>query len=185
MPPAVFRPQLRSLIMCHIRGPLPDNMGRMVNLTSLEIQESYLTALPDSLGELRSLEVLDLRGLGLEALPASLSGLSRLRILHVSGNSLQSCPPLGALRRLRVVDLRDNYLTSLPEGILDLPLLERVHISYNRMYTLQWDVLKRLPLLGSDPMPDTYDPSHRGLEVALRMRITDGIGQEYVLAHVV
>ena len=44
------------------------------------------------------------------------------------------------------------------------------------MYTLQWDVVRRPPLLGSDPMPDTYNPSNReSLKHALAMRARSGI----------
>ena len=168
--PTVFRPRLRSLSMEGIRGPLPDNMGCMVNLTKLTIGDSLPPALPDSLGELRSLEELSMACCELAVLPTSAAHLFRLRTLVLDDNKLQSCPPLAALRQFRVLDLGYNYLTSLPEGILDLPLLETVSIDGNCLYALEWDVIKRLPLLGSDPMPDTYDPSNERLTDAMTVR---------------
>ena len=221
VPPPVFRSRLRTLTMHQIRGPLPVNMGWMVNLVNFLIHCSELPALPDSLGELRSLEVLTVHGCGLAALPASVARLSRLRRLEVLDNKLESCPPLGALRqlrvlglggnnltsllegildlplleelnfrgnrieqcpplgslrRLRILGMMDNYLTSLPEGILDLPLLTSVYIRNNCMYTLEWDVVKRLPLLGDDPMPDTFNPSDMRRFGALVMRSPNGAG---------
>ena len=124
VPAAIFRPQLRYLAMGNIRGPLPDNMGCMANLTRLLIEYSEIPTLPDSLGELRSLEVLELEQCGLTALPAGLAGLSRLRALAVSFSPLRSFPPLGALRRLTSLYLECNELTALPEGVADLPLLK-------------------------------------------------------------
>ena len=171
IPPALFGPQLRVLDMRNVRGPLPDNMGCMVNLTELMIEFCEIATLPDSLGELRSLEVLEVNYCGLTALPATLADLSRLRVLRAMGNHLQSCPPLGALRELRYIDLTDNRLTSLPEGIADLPSLKSVDINGNHMYILKWAVLRRLPL-GGHPMPDTFDPAREGRQV-LRMRPTN------------
>ena len=163
--------------MGYIRGPLPDNMGCMVNLTMLEIYSSpSFSAFPDSLGELRSLKELEVFQCGLTALPASVAALSRLRSLRVFWAKLQSCPPLGALRQLRALDLHDNYLISLPEGITGLPLLKRVNIFDNCIYILQWDVIKRLPLIGSDPLPDTYDPSNGRLRRVLAMRCAERRG---------
>ena len=168
---------MRTLRMYYIRGPLPDNMGCMVNLTELEMHNSELPDLPDSLGELRSLQMLSVSSCGLKALPASVANLSRLQRLSVDGNKLRSCPPLGTLRKLIVVDLSDNYLASIPEGLSNLPLLMWVKIYRNCMYTLEWNVLKRLPLLGSKyPMPDMYDPSEWWFE--LRMRARNGVGYE-------
>ena len=175
VPPAVFRPGLRKLNMSHIRGPLPNNMGCMVNLTQLELEDGELATLPDSLGDLRSLEKLIVSNCGLEALPESITRLSGLQELRVANNKLRFCPPLGALRKLRTLWLHENYLASLPEGITDLPLLEWVSIPANCMYTLEWDAVKRLPLLGSsDPMPEKYDPSNERLARELTMRTRSG-----------
>ena len=166
--------------MNYIRGPLPGNMGCMVSLTKLVILDSQdLSALPGGLRELLSLEVLDIWRCGLVALPPSIAALSRLRTLRVRCNKLQSCPSLGALRQLRTLDLGENFLTYLPEGIQDLPSLETVSITFNCMYRLEWDVLKRLPLLGSCPMPNTYNPSSMRLMSALTMRSRSGDNFEY------
>lgn len=169
VPTVAFRPQLRFLSMWNIRGPLPDNMSRMSNLTKLAVTFGDLQALPDSLGELRALEVLEVNHCGLTALPATLAGLSRLRALRVMGNHLQSCPSFRGLRRLSHLALSDNDLLSLPEGIANLRLLTFVSIHTNRMYNLEWAVLRRLPLDGHR-MPDTFDPSNEHLRKVLRMR---------------
>ena len=172
VPPAVFRPRLRSLNMFGIRGPVPDNMGCMINLTELVIKISELPTLPDSVGELRSLEELDLYECELETLPASVANLTGLRSLGLSFNKLQSCPPLGALQQLTALDLHYNFLTSLLEGIMDLPELKNVSIHGNCISTLEWAVVRWLPLPSG--MPDTYDPSDEDLMADLWMRARNG-----------
>ena len=106
-----------------------------------------LPQLPAEFAELPSLVKLELVRCGLETLSEHvISRLTRLRVLIVNNNKLASFPPLGECAQLRVLNISSNLLSSLPEGIADLPRLEKVDITFNRIETLSWDVLRRLPL---------------------------------------
>jgi len=93
-----------------------------------------LTELPESLGHLIQLHSLNLGGNQLTALPESLRQLRRLQSLDLSGNQLTTLPEwLGQLTQLRSLDLSRNQLTALPESISQLTQLQSLHLSGNQL----------------------------------------------------
>ena len=67
---------------------LPDSVGQMTRLQSLECAANKLTKLPQSIGELCQLTVLDVSGNNLTVLPDSVGQLGKLEHLRASGNKL-------------------------------------------------------------------------------------------------
>ena len=63
---------------------LPESLGQLTQLHSLDLFDNQLTALPEWLGELTQLEELDVSSNQLTALPQSLSQLTQLDSLGAS-----------------------------------------------------------------------------------------------------
>lgn len=77
-----------------------------------------LTELPESLGELTQLQSLNLSRNQLAGLPEWLGRLTQLQTLDVRDNELSKLPEwLGRLTQLQTLDLSGNQLTALPEWL--------------------------------------------------------------------
>ena len=80
--------------------------------------EDKLTELPEWLGQLTQLQSLNLSSNRLTALPEWLGQLTQLQTLYLSYNQLTALPEwLGQLTQLQSLDLSDNQLTALPEWL--------------------------------------------------------------------
>jgi Leucine-rich repeat (LRR) protein len=67
---------------------LPDSIGKISSLASLELSDNRLASLPASLGQLSGLASLGLRSNCLAGLPAEVGGLSSLSYLDISMNHI-------------------------------------------------------------------------------------------------
>ena len=86
----------------------------MTKLVRLGAAGNRLTALPPELGRLLQLEFLDVQDNQLTSL-SPLAGFDWLYYLDLSGNRLTTLPAgLVQLRHLKNLDLSDNRLTALP-----------------------------------------------------------------------
>ncbi|MBL8828369.1 MAG: leucine-rich repeat domain-containing protein [Planctomycetaceae bacterium] len=116
---------------------LPESLGQLTQLQSLNLSRNRLTMLPESLGELTQLESLELCRNQLTVLPESLGQLTQLRSLNLSKNQLTVLPEaLGQLTRLQSLNLGDNQLTALPESFSKLTKLRSLDLSNNQLTTL-------------------------------------------------
>tara|TARA_Y100001970_G_scaffold287774_1_gene413251 strand:+ start:712 stop:1485 length:774 start_codon:yes stop_codon:yes gene_type:complete len=101
---------------------LPESVGNLSNLLSLNISNQSLTSLPNSIGNLSSLEELILFENNLISIPESIGNLSELQYLNLQGNQLTSLPEsIGDLSSLEFISLYNNQLTNLPSSICNLP----------------------------------------------------------------
>src|SRR2546427_12402649 len=71
---------------------LPESLGELTWLESLDLSNNQLTALPDSLGQLTQLGSLSVEHNQLSDLPESLGRLTQLQYLNLIGNRLRSFP---------------------------------------------------------------------------------------------
>lgn len=71
---------------------LPESIGNLVNLRSLEVSHNELTSLPESIGNLINLTSLHFGTNKLTSLPESIGNLRNLMGLYVSDNELTSLP---------------------------------------------------------------------------------------------
>src|SRR6266446_6652269 len=65
---------------------LPESLGQLTQLQSLNLNNHLLTALPEFLGQLTQLQSLHVSGNKLKALPKWLNQLTHLRLLSASRN---------------------------------------------------------------------------------------------------
>ncbi|XP_074997007.1 protein scribble homolog isoform X14 [Calonectris borealis] len=132
---------------------LPNDIGNLANLVTLELRENLLKTLPTSLSFLVKLEQLDLGGNDLEVLPDTLGALPNLRELWLDRNQLSALPPeLGNLRRLVCLDVSENKLEQLPNEVSGLVALTDLLLSQNLLECIPDGIgqLKQLSILKVD-----------------------------------
>ncbi|NWV06951.1 MFHA1 protein, partial [Ptilonorhynchus violaceus] len=130
---------LRTLDVDH--NLLPSFPAPLLELAALEELDCsgnrHLGALPEGIAALRRLKILWLSGTGLAALPEGLCQLSALESLMLDGNRLQALPAgFGRLQRLKMLNLSSNLLGEFPSAILALPSLEELYLSRNQLTVL-------------------------------------------------
>ncbi|NXO68656.1 MFHA1 protein, partial [Phainopepla nitens] len=130
---------LRTLDVDH--NLLPSFPAPLLELAALEELDCsgnrHLGALPEGIAALRRLKILWLSGTGLATLPEGLCQLSALESLMLDGNRLQALPAgFGRLQRLKMLNLSSNLLAEFPSAILALPSLEELYLSRNQLTVL-------------------------------------------------
>lgn len=111
---------------------LPDSIGKLSSLISLDLSENRLLALPATIGGLSSLTKLDLRANRISELPETIGDLLSLIFLDLNGNQISKLPStFGRLVCLEELDLSSNRLSVLPESIGSLVSLKRLIIETN------------------------------------------------------
>lgn len=113
---------------------LPDTVGKLSSLISLDLSENRIVALPATIGGLSSLTKLDLHANRISELPESIGDLLNLIYLDLRANQLSSLPAtFGRLIRLQELDLSSNQLYSLPELIGSLVSLRKLNVETNNI----------------------------------------------------
>ena len=121
----------------------------MTNLTNIYLQANRLTELPETVGFLANLETLDVSNNLLTSLPDTLGHLSKLKRLVLTHNQLVCLPDsLGKLQELSSLQLAGNYLSTLPYSSSQCMSLKDVNLDGNRFRSLP-NFLTRLDKLES------------------------------------
>jgi len=106
---------------------LPEPLRKLTQLQSLNISDNQLTVLPVWLGDLAQLQSLDLSGNQLTVLPETLSQLTQLELLNISYNKFRKVPEiLRHLILLKEILIQGNCLDEIPEFIADLSNLKSI-----------------------------------------------------------
>ena len=150
---------------------LPESLGQLTQLQSLNLSWNQLTALPEWLGQLTQLKSLDLHHNQLTVLPESLGQLTQLQSLKLYRNQLTTLPEsLGQLTKLPSLDISDNQLTALPESLSQLTKLRSLNLNENRFGNSFQDAEKCLKLASNLTMLfDLYFSGNRLNEVEDRL----------------
>ncbi|CAO2173359.1 unnamed protein product [Urochloa humidicola] len=120
---------------------LPDSIGKLTGLVTLDISENRILALPDAIGRLSSLAKLDLHSNRIAQLPESIGDLCNLIYLDLRGNQLASLPSsLGRLVKLEELDVSANHLTTLPDSIGSLVRLKKLIVETNNLDELPYTI---------------------------------------------
>ncbi|KAJ8640839.1 hypothetical protein MRB53_017533 [Persea americana] len=122
---------LRNRLMDQIDW-LPDSIGKLSGLITLDLSENRIIALPNTMGGLSSLTKLDLHSNRISELPDSIGDLFSLVLLNLRGNQLSTLPAtFGKISRLAELDLSCNQLTALSDAIGNLVSLKKLNIETN------------------------------------------------------
>lgn len=120
---------------------LPQEIGNLVNLKSLDIQSTSLTKLPQEIGKLINLELLDLKNNNLNELPKEIGKLVKLKHLFLWGNNLTALPKeIGNLVHLEWLNLQQNSLTTIPKEIGNLTNLKWLLLEDNGLIDLPQEI---------------------------------------------
>lgn len=108
-------------------------IGEIGRRNAERLASVYSAILPEEIGKLRKLETLNLNGNQLHRLPASIGQLNSLRSLGLSGNSFREFPgSLGALRHLDLLDLSKNQISTVPAEVAALQVIE-INLNQNQV----------------------------------------------------
>ncbi|EOA16365.1 hypothetical protein CARUB_v10004514mg [Capsella rubella] len=111
---------------------LPDSIGKLSSLISLDLSENHIVVLPNTIGGLSSLTKLDLHSNRIGQLPESIGELLNLVYLNLGSNQLSSLPSaFSRLLRLEELDLSCNNLPILPESVGSLVSLKKLDVETN------------------------------------------------------
>jgi leucine-rich repeat protein SHOC2 len=116
---------------------IPFNIGKLTDLTCLDLRHNQLTSLPASIGNLTKLTHLDVQHNKLTFLPVSLDSLTNLTHLHLNSNLLVSLPNcISEMKNLTYLHVNSNLLTSLPESLVEQSQLIELQASRNSLDSL-------------------------------------------------
>ncbi|GMN30665.1 hypothetical protein TIFTF001_002894 [Ficus carica] len=120
---------------------LPLSIGKLSDVTELDLSENRIMALPQTICRLRALSKLDIHSNQLINLPDSFGDLVNLTDLDLHANRLRSLPDsFGNLKKLENLDLSSNELTHLPEIMGNLTSLKRLSVETNELEELPYSI---------------------------------------------
>jgi Leucine-rich repeat (LRR) protein len=130
--------QLRSLNLSGNQlATLPEWLGRLTQLQSLNLSSNQLATLPEWLGRLTQLQSLNLSNNEVAVLPEWLGRLTQLQSLALFAIRLKALPEwLGQLTKLQSLNLSGNQLVTLPESLGQLTELQSLDLSDNQLAML-------------------------------------------------
>ncbi|CAH1453414.1 unnamed protein product [Lactuca virosa] len=131
---------LQSKLMENIEW-LPVSLGKLSNITELNLSDNKIMALPQSITNLTSLTKLDVHSNQLINLPDSFGGLVNLLDLDLHANRLKSLPEsFGNLSSLMNLDLSSNHFTHLPDLIGELNSMQILIAETNDLEELPYTI---------------------------------------------
>ena len=165
---------LAALTTLDLRGTqvsaLPESIRGLTALTTLDLRGTQVTAVPESIGNLSALIILDLSGTQVSALPESIRGLTALTTLDLRGTPVTALPDwIGGLTALTTLDLHGTQVTALPESIGGLTALTTLDLSSTPVTALPESIggLTALTTLDLHGTPVTALPESIGSLTAL------------------
>ncbi|MGU3306801.1 NEL-type E3 ubiquitin ligase domain-containing protein [Pseudomonas sp. M5A4_2d] len=119
-------------------------LGKFPRLKDLVISRCRLTELPDAIGAMNNLTSLNLTGNNIRLTPQSartLSALSNLEALYLTNNPLRIAPDVSVMPRLRSLNLRNTQLDRWPTGLRARAGMEFVDLSHNLLREVPEELL--------------------------------------------
>ncbi|XP_068429204.1 leucine-rich repeat-containing protein 28 [Clinocottus analis] len=112
---------------------LPDNLAqKLPNLIELYLHSNNIVMIPDAIGDLTRLQSLDLSNNALQFLCPEIGRLRSLRHLRLSNNQLKCLPPeIGDLQDLETLDVSMNQLMSFPDRLYRCATLQNLTADHN------------------------------------------------------
>ncbi len=148
LPPCIsrFGRTLRDLRLSGNKlATLPDAIGSLVYLESLDLRGNAILTLPGKLFEAKKLKNLNLASNQIATLPDSISLASSLEFLDLSGNQLMVLPDSFAnLTSLQILKLSGNKITKVPKVLPHLINLIELDLSGNGLLQPEQEVIRAI-----------------------------------------
>ena len=122
-------------LLCHGLSTLPEGIGKLTKLKELEIDDVHLTKLPESIGRLKSLtKLMIMHAFELKELPHSIGELSSLQEFDIYCCGLTKLPEsISQLNSLQELCILHTDLTEMPASIGHMTNLKRLLIRDNNI----------------------------------------------------
>ena len=122
-----------SLHDCIIHGNMPRALGELLLLEKLDISKNMLTdEIPDEIGRCVCLTQLNLMDNQFTCVPSNIGNLEKLLHLNLSTNRIRTLPDeIRSCMNLQALYVANNQLTHLPDGVSILVNLNHLDISNN------------------------------------------------------
>lgn len=122
---------------------LPDSFCNLKNLEKLSLHSNKLIRLPEQFGNFESLTWLSLHFNKLEFLPESFGNLKQLQRLSLHQNLLKVLPKnFEKLVNIRVLSLFRNLLTEIPKEVyMNLTKCKKLSLQQNRLTTIPSEII--------------------------------------------
>ncbi|CAF3832853.1 unnamed protein product, partial [Rotaria sordida] len=124
-----------EISQCPIIESLSEDIGKLINLSTLTLTSNKLRCLPDQMKNLENLRHLDLSNNQLNQLNKDLFlKLNHLETLNLSNNLLEDLPPFSPEnnKKLAIINLSNNQLQTLPDFPQQLENLSQIDLSSNQ-----------------------------------------------------
>lgn len=126
--------QLKLQALCQVASIDP---SKVVDIKHLAFENYALKSLPENIGVLKSVETINLSNNHLEKLPDSLGELVYLRHLDIKNNQLiKFIDNIDGFTKLETIDLSNNFLSFLPLKIGRLQSLSKLFLQGNELEEL-------------------------------------------------
>lgn len=130
-------------------GTLTDAILSFTKLTGLNISNNKFTVLPENIGTLSLLQTIEANDNLITSLPASVAQLSSLYRLNLYNNLLTTLPDLGEMPALWDMQISDNQIEKLPESFGSFTKLSNLSAGNNKLTELpsSFENLTKLKML--------------------------------------
>ena len=154
---------------------LSPEVGKLINLRSINLENNKLQSLPGALADLTNLEEFYAPRNSLSALPPGMSELYLLKTVGLSYNDFTEFPAaLLNLKKLRTLDLSDNKISLVPSAISNMKKLRNLFLKNNKLEDLPEEFFKlKLDILNlegnnlSDELKTKIKESFKNAKVTL------------------
>ena len=145
--PLVNKPVINLNLSYNRLRNLPDSIGNLINLKSLDLHANGLTTLPDCFANLVNLQHLNLDENQLVQVPICIFSLVNLQHLNLSRNKLTQLPDFfGNLVKLQILFLSGNQLYFVPDSIGNLVNLTLLNLENNNLSIIRNSFVKLINL---------------------------------------
>ncbi|CAF3341985.1 unnamed protein product, partial [Rotaria sp. Silwood2] len=124
-----------EISQCPLIESLSEDIGKLINLSTLTLTSNKLNKLPDQIKNLENLRHLDLSNNQLNKLNKDLFlKLIHLETLNLSNNLLDEIPPFSKEnnKKLAIINLSHNQIETLPDFPQQLENLSQIDLSSNK-----------------------------------------------------
>ncbi|XP_054420166.1 leucine-rich repeat and death domain-containing protein 1 [Pteronotus mesoamericanus] len=122
------------------------NLGDLLGLEILSLQNNELSSLPSEIQLLQNLRIFNISHNQISHIPKEISQLRNIRQLFLNNNYIENFPDLENLRNLEILSLAENKLRHIPDTLSSLKNLSVLNLEYNQL-TIFPKVLCFLPKL--------------------------------------
>ncbi len=131
---------------------IPVAIGKLVNLSTFQVQQTGFVSLPDEIGNLKNVKTLYWDNNKFRAIPAGIGGMESLTSIQMRNNELEGNIPeeIAGLTNLKTLQLTNNKLNGSLEVLTKVPSLTTVYLGQNQFagpIDFDWSKLEKLSTL--------------------------------------